>query len=66
MDEPAAMQEIHKIRERIYEETKNMSPDEYAEYSARKSKESEQSMRRLGFKLVPIEGKPGQMRVIRA
>jgi len=31
--EPKALKEIHDIREKIYEETKNMTPEERAEYT---------------------------------
>ncbi len=30
-NEPRALKEIHDIREKIYEETKNLSPEERAE-----------------------------------
>ena len=32
IEEPRAMREIHKIREEIYEETKNMSIEEKVKY----------------------------------
>jgi hypothetical protein len=63
--EPKPMREIHAIRRKIHKETKNMSPEEYGEYWERLSKESEASMLRQGFKLVPIEGTPGQRRLVR-
>jgi len=65
MNEPKAMREIHEIREKIYEETKNLTPAEYADYSARKSKETEESLLRLGYKFIPVEGEPGQSRLVR-
>jgi hypothetical protein len=33
MNEPKALKEIHIIREKIYEETKNMTPSERAAYA---------------------------------
>jgi hypothetical protein len=33
MNEPKALKEIHIIREKIYEETKNMTPYERAAYA---------------------------------
>jgi hypothetical protein len=32
MKEPKSMQEIHKIREKLYEKWKNMSKDEILQY----------------------------------
>ena len=32
MNEPKALQEIHRIREEIYEETKHMTPAEHTRY----------------------------------
>jgi hypothetical protein len=32
-NEPKALKEIHDIREKIYEETKNMTPEERAKYA---------------------------------
>ena len=39
MNEPKAMQEIHKIRDSIYEETKNMLPEERAALTRREAQE---------------------------
>ena len=36
-NEPRAMQEIHKIREKIYEETKNMTAEERTEHTRREA-----------------------------
>jgi 3-oxoacyl-[acyl-carrier-protein] synthase III len=38
-NEPRAMREIHEIRERIYEETKNMTQEERAELTRRAAQE---------------------------
>jgi len=65
MSEPRAMREIHEIRERIYEETKDLSPEEVDEYWARKSKETDESLLKSGFKWIPSDRTPGTMRLIR-
>ena len=38
-NEPKALREIHIIRERIYEETKNMTPEEHTKYVNDKAKQ---------------------------
>ena len=37
-DEPESMKEIRRIREKQYEETKDMTPDEQIEYIRKKAK----------------------------
>jgi len=65
MSEPRAMREIHEIRERIYEETKDLSPEEYREYWVRAGREAEESWREMGYKLVPTDIVPGAKRLVR-
>ena len=39
INEPRALREIHEIREQIYEETKNLSPEERADRRSKIGKE---------------------------
>lgn len=55
MIEPRAMREIHEIRERIYEETKNMTS---AEYNMRVRTRSQALLDRYGIKLQRVEYSP--------
>ena len=48
IEEPEAMKMIRRIREKQYEETKNMTPEEQIEYDRAKS---EELMKRYGLKL---------------
>jgi hypothetical protein len=48
MHEPQALREIHRIREEIYEETKNMTPDERAKYA---HSEAQKLMKQYNLKI---------------
>lgn len=52
MTEPRAMREIHEIRERIYEETKGLTP---AEYNARVRDRSQALLNRYGIAVQRVE-----------
>ncbi len=39
-NEPKAMREIHAIREKLREETKNMTPEEHTAFYRRKAEEA--------------------------
>jgi len=47
-NEPKAMREIHEIRESIYEETKNMSPEDRA---ALTRKDAQELINKYGLKI---------------
>ena len=47
-NEPRAMREIHEIREHIYEETKNMSPEERSAFTR---KEAQEMIEKYGLKV---------------
>ena len=63
MNEPRAMREIHEIRERIYEECKGMT---HEEYNAEVRKNTDALLEERGYKFVPVDGKPGIYRMVRA
>lgn len=48
-NEPRAMREIHEIREKLYEEMKNMTP---GEYTARVNREAEELAKQYGLKML--------------
>ena len=59
-NEPRAMQEIHKIREGIYEETKNMSQEER---SALTRREAWEVIEKYGLKVKRLE-RPSAKKVV--
>jgi hypothetical protein len=48
-EEPRALREIHEIREKIFEETKNMAPEERAE---RRNKIGKEIAEKYGLKVI--------------
>lgn len=52
LEEPKAMQEIHEIRRKMYEETKDMTPDELIAYRKKLAAEHE---KRSGIKLRKLQ-----------
>jgi hypothetical protein len=64
MDELDPISEIHAIRDKISEETMDMSPEEYSEYWERKSRNFEAFLLSIGYKYVPVEGEPNCMRIV--
>ncbi|WAM36924.1 type II toxin-antitoxin system VapC family toxin [Caldicellulosiruptor acetigenus] len=48
--ETSDMKELHEIREKIYEETKNMTRKEFIEYIRKKAKKAEEEMKKLAEK----------------
>ena len=63
MNEPESMREIHEIRAKIYEERKDMT---HEEYNAEVRKNSDAFIKERGYKLIPVEGKTGIYRMVRA
>ncbi|WP_193353820.1 hypothetical protein [Caldicellulosiruptor sp. F32] len=47
MFETSAMKELHEIRVRIYERTKNMTRHEFIEYIRKKAERAEEEMKRM-------------------
>ncbi|WPX08584.1 hypothetical protein [Anaerocellum danielii] len=47
MRETSAMRELHKIREKIYEETKDMTTEEFIEYIRKEANKAKEEMKRL-------------------
>ena len=59
-NEPIAMREIHKIRENIYEETKNLPPEER---SALTRKEAQEVIDKYGLKVKRLK-RPSAQKVV--
>ena len=45
MSEPESMKQVHEIRHKLHEKTKNMSDDEFLEFYHNQSKEFEKEMK---------------------
>lgn len=46
MNEPEAMKQIHDIRHKMYEETKNLSDKDFLEYYRKKSEKVQKQMKK--------------------
>lgn len=47
MSEPKAMKQIHDIRHKMYEETKNLSDKDFLEYYCKKSEKVQKQMKKI-------------------
>lgn len=47
MHEPEPMRQVHKIREKIYEETKHMSDKEYIAYIQKNARQAQKERKKL-------------------
>ena len=54
-NEPRAMREIHEIREKIYEDTKHMTPEEQTEFTRR---EAQALIDKFGLKIKHPDSPP--------
>ncbi|MCL2630801.1 MAG: hypothetical protein FWD49_04685 [Firmicutes bacterium] len=53
MNEYKMLKEVHEIRERIHNRTKNLSPEELQAYWDRRNSEIEVSLAKMGLKFAP-------------
>ena len=47
MSEPESMKQVHEIRHKLHEKTKNMSDDEFLEFYRKKSKKAQKQMKKI-------------------